>query len=85
MTNKTLRTYWYLSNSPGYEIGIASNPDYGQQYAHLGFERMTRDKVMRRMLKGPANRVTIDHVPFQGDQIVFAKALRHKKALDIAA
>jgi hypothetical protein len=85
MTIKTPRTYWYLPAGPGYEIGIASTREHGQQYALSGFERYTRDNAMRRMLKGPATRITIDHVPYQGDQGAFAKALRAKKALDIAA
>jgi hypothetical protein len=81
MTIKTPRTYWYLPLGPGYEIGIASTHEHAQEYAFSGFERITRDNAMRRMLKGPATRITIDRAPYQGDQTAFARALRSKKAL----
>jgi hypothetical protein len=85
MTTKTPRTYWYLPLSPGYEIGIASTPEHAQAYALSGFQRISRDNALRRMLQGPANRITIDHVALKVDQKTFAKNLRSKKALDIAA
>jgi hypothetical protein len=81
----TPRTYWYLPLGPGYEIGIASTPEHAQAYAVSGFERISRDNALRRMLQGPATRITIDHVPLKVDQKTFAKNLRAKKAWDIAA
>ena len=85
MTTKTPRTYWYLPLSPGYEIGIASTPEHAQAYALSGFQRISRDNAMRRMQKGPATRITIDHAPLKEDQATFAKNLRAKKALAAAA
>jgi hypothetical protein len=54
-------------------------------FALAGYTRITRDETMRRLSKGPANSVTIDDVPIQEDQKTFAKNLRAKKALDVAA
>ena len=84
-TTKTPRTYWYLPLGPGYEIGIASTHEHAQAYALSGFERISRDNAMRRMQKGPATRITIDHAPLKEDQATFAKNLRAKKALAAAA
>jgi hypothetical protein len=40
---------------------------------------------LRQLLKAPALTLTIDHIIYQGDQGAFAKALRNKKALALAA
>jgi hypothetical protein len=84
MTTKIIRTYW-LRGSIGYDIGIATNSDRADAFARIGYVRITRDEMVRRLSRGPANSVLIDAVPFTGDQKVFAKNLRAKKRLDIAA
>jgi hypothetical protein len=84
-TTKITRTYWGLPPGFGDQIGIASSDHYAREYSKDGFERITRNTAMRRMLQKPSTQLTIDRVLYHGDVTAFAKALRAKKALDIAA
>jgi hypothetical protein len=80
MTSKISRTYW-LRSQGGYEIGIATSEAEAKTYQVTGYVRITRDDTMRRLQRGPARLVTIDHIPIRSDQATFAKNLRARKAL----
>ena len=79
-----MRTYWYKSSrgfANEYMIGVASSHETAKNYAAEGFERISRDEAMRRMLyQGDNATKAFVAVELDGERVddrtSFARSLR---------